>query len=102
MLIHVVAETPSRIRPIREIVEPLHRVIAVWPTEEPKLGADDVLIIDVDLRQAASIDRTREFLRRIGQVRQKIFVVDKGEHCSPSAPLRQTEGLHEWRISGSS
>jgi len=80
MLIHVVAETPSRIRPIREIVEPLHRVIAVWPTEEPKLGADDVLIIDVDLRQAASIDRTREFLRKIGQVRQKIFVVDKGEH----------------------
>ena len=30
------------------------------------------------------------------------FVFDQERNCSPSAPLRQTEGLHEGRISGSS
>jgi len=80
MLIHVVADKPSRIRPIREIAEPKHRVIPIWPEDNAKLEPDDVLIIDVDLRQAASIDQIREFLRKIGQVRHKIFVVDKGAH----------------------
>jgi putative nucleotidyltransferase with HDIG domain len=80
MLIHLLAETPSKVVPIRAIVEPMHRLVPIDTSQKPSFTADDVLMIDFDLRNEASVARVREFLRKAGKLRHKIFVVDKKSH----------------------
>lgn len=80
MLIHLLAETPSKVAPIRAIVEPVHRLVPVQIDDTTKFSPDDVVIIDFDLRNEASVTRVREFLRKAGKIRHKIFVVDKNSH----------------------
>ena len=80
MLIHLLADTPSKVAPIRAIVEPIHRVVPITADGKPSLAPDDVLLIDFDLRNETSVARVREFLRKAGKLRHKIFVVDKKSH----------------------
>ena len=80
MLIHLLAETPSKVAPIRAIVEPVHRLVPIDTNHKQSFTPDDVLMIDFDLRNETSVSRVREFLRRAGKLRHKIFVVDKKSH----------------------
>jgi putative nucleotidyltransferase with HDIG domain len=80
MLIHFLAETPSKVAPIRAIVEPLHRLVPIDTDHKARFAPDEVVMIDFDLRNEASVTRLREFLRRAGKIRHKIFVVDKNSH----------------------
>jgi len=80
MLIHLLADTPSKVAPIRAIVEPIHRVVPITADGKPSLAPDDVLLIDFDLRNETSIAQVREFLRKAGKLRQKIFIVDRKSH----------------------
>ncbi len=77
MLIHLLAETPSKVPPIRAIVEPVHRLVPIQTDDKANFAPDDVVMIDFDLRNEASVTRVREFLRKAGKIRHKIFVVDK-------------------------
>lgn len=81
MLIHVLTDQPSKVPPIREIVEPLHRLLPIWTDQKQRLGRDDVVLIDFDLRQEASVSQLREFLRVVGKVRHRIFVTDRNSHA---------------------
>src|SRR5690242_7051801 len=74
MLIHLLAEAPSKVAPIRGIVEPVHRLVPIDIDDRTTFTPDDVLIIDFDLRNEASVTRVREFLRQAGKIRHKIFV----------------------------
>jgi putative nucleotidyltransferase with HDIG domain len=80
MLIHLLAEKPSKVAPIRAIVEPMHRLVPIQLDDKTKFTPDDVVIVDFDLRNEASVTRVREFLRKAGKIRHKIFVVDKSSH----------------------
>jgi putative nucleotidyltransferase with HDIG domain len=80
MLIHLLAETPSKAAPIRAIVEPVHALVPIDTDQKPSFTADDVLLIDFDLRNETSVARVREFLRKAGKLRHKIFIVDKKSH----------------------
>jgi putative nucleotidyltransferase with HDIG domain len=80
MLIHLLAETPSKVAPIRAIVEPVHRLVPIDTNHKQNFTPDDVLMIDFDLRSETSVARVREFLRKAGKLRHKIFVVDKKSH----------------------
>jgi putative nucleotidyltransferase with HDIG domain len=80
MLIHLLAEKSSKVAPIRAIVEPVHRLVQIGADYKPNFAPDDVLLIDIDLRNETSVARVREFLRKAGKLRHKIFVVDKKSH----------------------
>jgi putative nucleotidyltransferase with HDIG domain len=80
MLIHLLAEKPSKAAPIRAIVEPVHHLVQIGADHKPNFTPDDVLLIDIDLRNETSVARVREFLRKAGKLRHKIFVVDKKSH----------------------
>jgi putative nucleotidyltransferase with HDIG domain len=80
MLIHLLAETPSRIPPIRAIVEPIHRVVPISPDHRGGFAPDDIVMIDFDLRNEASVAQVREFLRKAGKIRHRLFVIDKNSH----------------------
>lgn len=80
MLIHVLADKPSKVPPIRDIVEPRHRLVPIWSDQKTTLGRDDVVLIDFDLRREASVNQVREFLRIAGKVRHRIFATDKNSH----------------------
>ena len=64
---------------------------ALLPFFEPILGVMNGKVFDPKL-----------FALGVQKVYKWRFNEDIATQCSPSAPLRQTEGLHERRISGSS
>ena len=80
MLIHVLADKPSKVAPIRAIVEPRHRLVPIRDGQKAVLGRDDVVLIDFDLRREACVSEVREFLREAGSVRHRIFVIDRNSH----------------------
>jgi len=80
MLIHVFADRPSRLSTIREIVEPRHRIIAIDEVSASQAGDIDLLIIDIDLRDADAVEQARALLRHAGQVHHRLFVVDEHSH----------------------
>lgn len=80
MLIHLLAETPSKVAPIRAIVEPVHRLVPIDTNHKQSFAPHDVLMIDFDLRNETSVARVREVLRKAGKLRHKLFVVDKKSH----------------------
>ncbi len=80
MLIYFLADAPSKVPPLRAIVEPRHRLFPIWIDHKARFAPDDVVMIDFDLRQEASVGKVREFLRNAGKIRHRIFVVDKNSH----------------------
>ena len=80
MLIHLLAESPSRVAPIRAIVEPIHRLVPINTDHKGGFAPGDVVVIDFDLRNETSVAQVREFLRKAGKIRHKLFVIDKNSH----------------------
>jgi putative nucleotidyltransferase with HDIG domain len=76
MLVHFITDEPTKLPAIRAMLEPRHQVIAGLLGEcDARIEPHGVLVVDVDLRQACRIERTRLALQRTGGACHKLFVV---------------------------
>ena len=76
MHVHFITDEPTKLPAIRAMLEPRYEVTArLLGDNDDQIGSQGVLVVDVDLRQAARIEQLRPILQRPGGNRQKFFVV---------------------------
>jgi putative nucleotidyltransferase with HDIG domain len=76
MLVHFVTDEPGKIPAIRAMLEPRYRVAPqLLGAGDTRIGSDGVLMVDADLREAASVEQIKLVLRELSSASEKLFVV---------------------------
>jgi putative nucleotidyltransferase with HDIG domain len=76
MLVNFVTDEPGKIPAIRAILEPqFHIVPQVLQGDDPKIGANGMLMVDADLRKMDCVERIKRVLRVKRTNPEKMFVV---------------------------
>lgn len=85
MFLHVVADSPARLKLARAILELRYSVISEL-LGEPEAPADDTLavVVRADLRSPETIAMLRQRLNQLSDVRKRIFLLETRSHLSKS------------------
>lgn len=76
MLVHFVTDAPNKMPAIRAMLEPQHVVRPRLLGEADRgILSNGVLVVDADLRRAASVDQLKAIMRNLQRVSEKLFVV---------------------------
>jgi len=80
MLVCYLTDEPGKIPAIRVALEPRYQVITRVLGQEPVFAPSGVLMVDVDLRQAARVEEIRCVLHGLDTISEKLFVVHRHLH----------------------
>ncbi|MGB9116365.1 HD-GYP domain-containing protein [Bradyrhizobium sp.] len=75
MLVHFVTDEPGKIPAIRAMLEPRYHVAPRLLGAGETQISDGVLMVDVDLRDAARVEQIKPVLRGLRSITEKLFVV---------------------------
>ena len=75
MLVHFVTDEPGKIPAIRAMLGPRYHVVPRLLGAGETQISDGVLMVDVDLREAARVQQIKLVLRELHSVTEKLFVV---------------------------
>ncbi|MGZ9130454.1 MAG: HD-GYP domain-containing protein, partial [Candidatus Binatia bacterium] len=81
MLVRFFTDEPGKIPAIRSMLEPqYHVVVQLLGGGGAQIGSDGALIVDADLRKMVRVEQIKLVLRDLGDISEKLFVVQKHFH----------------------
>lgn len=78
MYVHFLTDDPAKIEKLRALLEPRHRIAPTLVGSNDIRAEDDgLLMVDADLRHPERIEQIRKDLRTLGDMRERLFVVER-------------------------
>jgi putative nucleotidyltransferase with HDIG domain len=82
MLVCYLTDEPGKIPAIRAALEPRYHVIPRLLGRDPVFAPSGILLVDVDLRQPARVQKIKRVLNELHTINEKLFVVvGRQLHC---------------------